>query len=208
MLDYLPFKIKLLIFGENDLNMVAISSKYKRPAKKKITWEAFQENYLTREDKYKYEWVDGYVEKTLRSMDKTQFYIQQNITKFFYSLLFKNKINGDLIAEGDTKFGGNHRRPDIAYYTDEQIQKAKNGEDVVAQFVIEVISTTDQINRVHKKMKDYRAADVKIIWHIFPELKLIHVYKGKDMKVCEGEDICSAEEVIKGYSLSVNDVFK
>ncbi len=189
--------------------MVAIASDYpkKKITQKKISWETFQKKYLTREDKYKYEWVDGYVEKTL-SMDKTQFYIQQNLTKFFYQLLFKNNFDGDLIAEGDTKFAGNHRRPDLAYYTDEQIRKAKDGEDISSQFVIEVISTTDQINRVHKKMEDYRKAKVKIVWQIFPELKQVHIYKGKKMQVCEGKDICSAEDVIKGFKLSVNDLFK
>ena len=190
--------------------MVATSSKYskKKPSRKKISWETFQKKYLTLEDKYKYEWVDGYVEKTPRSMDKTQFYIQQNLAKFFYQLLFKNKFGGDLIAEGDTKFAGNHRRPDLAYYTDEQIQKAKNGEDIVAQFVIEIVSSNDQMNRVHKKMEDYRKAEVKVVWQIFPELKQVHVYKGKEMQVCEGEDICSAEKVIKGFKMTVNDLFK
>lgn len=31
---------------------------------KTVSWEAFQHKYLTREDAYKYEWVDGQVEKT------------------------------------------------------------------------------------------------------------------------------------------------
>ncbi|MEM6321732.1 MAG: Uma2 family endonuclease [Bacteroidota bacterium] len=116
-------------------------------------------------------------------------------------------MTGDLIAEGDTRFAGNQRRPDLAYYTDEQIQQARNGKDVMPSFVLEVISTFDQINRVQRKMQDYRKANVKVVWQIFPELKEVHIYRGKQMQICEDNDICSAEEVIEGFELSVNDLF-
>ncbi|MEM6321733.1 MAG: hypothetical protein AAF960_29000 [Bacteroidota bacterium] len=72
--------------------MVAIIDKPQKKVAtpKKISWKAFQEKYLSREDEYKYEWVDGCVEKTLRTIDKTQFYIQQNLAKFFI-LCYSNK---------------------------------------------------------------------------------------------------------------------
>lgn len=38
---------------------------------RRISWEDFKRKYLSREDGYKYEWVNGAVEKTKRSMDKT-----------------------------------------------------------------------------------------------------------------------------------------
>ncbi len=57
-------------------------------------------------------------------------------------------------------------------------------------------------------MDNYRSADVKVIWHIFPKSKKVHVYKGKKMIVCEGDDICSADSVIPGFKISAKDVFK
>jgi len=51
--------------------MVAIKENQKNvPQKKprKISWETFQKKYLSKEDKYKYEWLDGIVEKTPRTM--------------------------------------------------------------------------------------------------------------------------------------------
>ncbi|MEM1124365.1 MAG: Uma2 family endonuclease [Bacteroidota bacterium] len=194
--------------------MVAIASKQsvkkvkKTPVQQKISWSAFQKEYLTKEDELKYEWVDGYVEKTLRSTDKTQFRIQRNLVRFFYSLFFNKNVKGDLIAEGDTRFLTNHRRPDLAYYTDEQIEKAANKRGVTPEFVLEVISTNDQVNALAKKMRDYRAAEVKVVWLIFPELKEIHVYRGLDAHIHEGDSICSADEVITGFQMKVSDVFK
>ncbi|MCB0521350.1 MAG: Uma2 family endonuclease [Lewinellaceae bacterium] len=190
--------------------MVVVSNPSSIPSQnppKKISWEEFQRKYLSREDKYKYEWVDGTIEKTPRTMDKSQFYIHDNLMKLLDKLKAEKGIRGRLLSEGDTFFAGKHRRPDIAFYTEEQIRQAKEGENVVPQFVIEIISTQDQMNRVHKKMKNYREAKVPVVWQIFPDLKEVHVYHGKKMQVCHGEDVCSAEAVIVGFRMGVEEVF-
>ena len=179
------------------------------PSAKKISWETFQKKYLAREDRFKYEWVNGMVEKTPRSMDQSQLFILTNLYQFLIRLKSANsRVDGHLIAEGDAFFNGNHRRPDIAYYTEAQIQAGRRQEKVHLEFVIEVISTNDQMNKVHEKMRDYRAAGVKVIWHIFPKLKEVHVYHGKNMAVCVGDDLCSAEPVVKGFIVPTKDIFK
>jgi Uma2 family endonuclease len=175
--------------------------------KRNISWEAFKRTYLEREDGYKYEWVNGQVEKTERGIDSKQLYILDNLLNLFDQLRFEGKLNGRLTPEIDTFFNDAHRRPDVAYYTKSQILAAAHDVNVVPQFVIEIISNTDQINRVHAKMQNYWAAEVPVIWHIFPLLKVVHVYHGKHMVVCEGEDICSAAPVLPDYQLSVNAIF-
>lgn len=190
--------------------MTATSFNKTTPTKnsRQISWEEFKRRYLQREDHFKYEWVNGLVEKMPRSMDKTQIYIQNNLLDFFYHLKATRGINGNLIAEGDTLFGGNHRRPDMAYYTQSQIEAGRRDENVSPCFVIEVISTQDQMGKVHAKMKDYRAANVQVVWHIFPKLEEVHVYHGKNMTICLNNDVCSAEAVIEGFVMSVKDIFK
>lgn len=194
-------------------------------ATQKISWEEFQSKYLTREDNYKYEWIGGKVERTLRfelkeglqktpetkqeTMHESQFFILNNLLNFFIELKIKHKIKGQLIAEGDTFFVGNHRRPDIAFYTFKQIQEAREGKmKVPPQFIIEVISKNDQAIAVHEKMKNYRKAKVPVIWHIYPNLKQVHVYQGKKMEIKEGNDLCSAESIIQDFVISVKDIFK
>ena len=176
--------------------------------KRKISWSLFQKKYLTREDKYKYEWVNGYVEKTLRSMNKTQFYILKNLMDFLDTLKPDLSTDWNLIPEGDTFFAGHHRRPDISFYTFEQIRAAKENEDVVPEFVIEIISSNDQMYKVDEKMDNYRSAKVKVVWHIFPKSKKVHVYYGNRMTVCQDDDICSADSVIPGFKITADDVFK
>lgn len=175
----------------------------------KISWETFQEEYLSCEDNFKYEWVNGQVEKTERSMDRMQFFIQLNLMNFLAQLKSQNNaIDGILISEGDVFFAGNHRRPDIAYFTAEQIEAARYNEDIHPDFVIEVISKNDQLERVAEKMENYRKAEVAVVWHVFPKRNEVHVYRGKQMSVCTGEDMCSAEPVIPGFVVGVNEIFK
>jgi len=175
----------------------------------KISWESFQDEYLSREDNFKYEWVNGQVEKTERSIDGRQLFIQWNLMKFLAQLKSQNPaIDGILISGGDVFFAGNHHRPDIAYFTNEQIDAARYNADIHPDFVIEVISKNDQWERVAEKMENYRKAEVAVVWHVFPTRNEVHVYRGKQMIVCTGEDLCSAEPVIPGFVISVNEIFR
>ncbi len=179
-------------------------------ASRKISWPEFEKRYLTREDKYKYEWLNGIVEKTERSMNQEQFYIVRNLFSFFRKLIVAGKLSGELMTEGDAFFLENHRKPDIAYYTDEQIDRAAYGENQVPQFVIEVISKNDKINKNQRKLQDYYKAGVQVIWEIFPELEQVNEYHGADMsmKTKKEEDLCSAAPVLPEFAMTVNAIFQ
>lgn len=190
----------------------AIQSESQTMAKAEyISWENFQKEYLVREDGFKYEWLDGKVEKTPRSMDKKQLYILLNLMNYFYSLKFSNNLSSALIPEADLHFLKNHRRPDICWLTDEQIDLLAEDANEVPAFVIEVISTNDMMNRVVAKMQDYRAAGVQVVWHIFPEYQQVHVYSGEnlgEMKVCSEEMICTAEPALPEFKIAVKTIFE
>ncbi|MEO1263102.1 MAG: Uma2 family endonuclease [Bacteroidota bacterium] len=179
--------------------------------KQRITWEDFQRDYLTREDEFLYEWLDGEIEISKRTMNYTQAFILKNLQVFLRELIGLSKANGEFIHEVDAFFGKNHRRPDSSFFSNEQIAKMTRGENQVPLFIIEIISTNDQINLFSKKMKDYRAAGVRVVWEIRPEVKEVYVYSDKDLKViklCMGEDLCSAAPVLDDFMMSVNDVLK
>ena len=176
-----------------------------------ISWSAFQRRYLTREDGYKYEWLNGIVEKTKRTMDKTQFYVLRNLLEKFRELQFANKVDGELITEGDVFFLEKHRRPDIAYFNTQQIDDAADGINPVPKFVIEIISNSDAINRVNKKMQNYRDAIVEVVWHIFPQSLEVHIYGGDNLDtvyIKRGDMICSANPTLPDFNMPVSDIFK
>lgn len=178
---------------------------------KPISWVAFQRKYLTREDQYKYEWVDGAVVKTIRGMDKSQLYIQFNLQEFFRNLKNQKNTSGELIAEPDLFFLTNHRRPDIAWLTKSQIYALADPTAYeVPRFVIEVVSTNDNINKVKAKMINYGDAGVEVVWQIFPAHRQVDVYSGPllhHMTVCKGADVCSAAPALPDFQLTVDAIF-
>jgi Uma2 family endonuclease len=176
-------------------------------SKKPISWEDFKKKYLYRVDKFKYEWLNGTVEKTPRTMNQEQYYIWFNLKDCLAKLRKTQPDLGEFLVETDTFFATKHRRPDIAYFDSTQIRLMRHANQE-PMFVMEIISDTDQIKRVYTKMSDYRAADVAVVWHVFPDLEEVHVYHGKNMTVCIGDDICSAEPVIQGFKMAAKDVFK
>ena len=174
---------------------------------KTIAWDAFKRRYLSRDDTYTYEWVNGQVEKTKRSMDYSQVFIMDNLLNFFEQLKNSGKVSGRLAGEIDIFFSNNHRRPDICYLSQDQIRASRTGTAPVPDFVIEIISNNDKMKNVQLKMLDYWRAKVPVIWHIFPDIEMVHVYQGKKMTVLMGDEICSAAPILPDFALSVATIF-
>lgn len=179
---------------------------------KRISWADFQRKYLSREDEYKYEWVEGSVEKTRRNMDQKQYFILLNLRRLFQFLTEKKAVDGGLEAEIDTFFmDAVHRRPDVSYFSAKQENRMACGEQQVPEFVIEIISSNDQVNRLVKKMQNYRDAGVRVVWQIYPEQREVHVYSSEglmEMTICKGQRICSASPVLPDFQLTADALFQ
>lgn len=177
---------------------------------KLLSWKDFQRRYRNRVDCNKYEWVEGKVEKTPRSMDQSQLFVLMNFNRFMRNLQFANPSIGELSVETDTFLNESlHRKPDIAYFSTAQILAAAKGQNQIPAFVIEVISPTDNINRVTRKVREYFEAGVQVVWHIFPELQEVHVFDNASrMNIARGGERCSAEAVIPGFVMAAEDVFE
>jgi Uma2 family endonuclease len=189
------------------MSLVAIKETAPKSPLKKLTWEEFERRYSKKEDRYKYEWVSGEVIKTLRTMNQLQLFILDNLLNLLDGLRTANPNLGKLYSEINAWFGDAYRRPDIAYFTSQQV-KASRDANQVPQFVVEVISNNDQLNKANEKLIDYRNAKVPIVWFVYPKIKEVHVYRGKQMTICTGDDICSAEPVIPGFLIAANAVFE
>jgi Uma2 family endonuclease len=180
-----------------------------RQQPRKISWEEFQKKYLSREDSYKYEWVDGIVEKTPRPMNQYQYAILDNIEAFFNQLVSEQKASGKFYAEIDTFFLDKvHRRPDSAYFDNAQRVLMQQKVNQVPRFVIEIISDNDNLNKFFKKLQNYRMAKVDVVWIVLPELKEVYVYQGGTMTHCYGDMVCSAAPVLPLLQIPVKDIFK
>jgi Uma2 family endonuclease len=180
--------------------------------RKPMTYAQFQKKYLNKDDRFKYEWVKGFTIISPHTMERYQFFILRNLRNFFNTLEKNELISGSFEGEFNLFFGEEiNRKPDMFYFTEEQADAISLGENPIPDFVIEVISNTDQLNYMIDKMDDYRNAGVKVVWHIFTIKNEVHVYAGENlmsMTVCKGASICSAAPVLPQFALSVNDIFK
>lgn len=189
-----------------------VAAKKKRDVKKKSERRMSLEKFLQwsgqQEDAYKYEWTNGMVEKTKKMTTYEQAYIIDNLLRAFNKTK-AYEVGGQILTELDCYLPDKKvRRPDLAFVSAEQLRSMKQGEFSLPAFMIEIISSYDQINRVKNKLQEYFDAGVKVVWHIFPSQKQVEVYTSpKEVKICTGEDVCSAAPVIADFELSVNTMF-
>ncbi len=139
-------------------------------------------------------------------MDKTQVYLFQRLSKLFIRKGLWG--NGTMISEYDTMLSGIQMcRPNIAYLSDEQIESTKREQDVIPEFVIEIISDNDSINQVEKKIVEYYKVGVSVVWLVMPEEKSVHVYTArKTVTICTEDNICSANPILPDFKISVNEL--
>lgn len=175
-----------------------------------VSWEVFQRKYLVREDGNTYEWTNGIVEKTPSTMDITQLFIWLNINKAFQELLQKTALQGSLITEADIFLDEQtHRRPDICFLTHAQVLSGIKERVQIPAFVAEIVSPNDKATKVTRKVQEYFAAGVQVVWNIYPMLQEVHVYESpKASRICRGDDLCSAEKAIPGFALPVSEILK
>lgn len=163
------------------------------------------------ETRYKYEWNKGEIEKT-EHFKQADFFILKNLNNlFFETKTYKN--GGELMSVVDIMTSSNQlRRPDFSYFTREQIiEMAKDinqeGGILLPAFVIEIISPSDNQNKILEKNQEYFSAGVQVIWLIMPNLKQVHIYSSpKKVQICTDDDICSAKPVLPDFEISVNDL--
>lgn len=141
-------------------------------------------------------------------MKNTERLIVDNLLrKFSQTEAYKKRAS--LLPETDCWLSEKQmRRPDLAFFTREQILEAAEGKQPVPAFVIEIISENDTVSYVENKVLEYQQAGVKVIWHIYPELKVVKVIRGKEARYFEGDEAFDASPVIPDLKLSVRELFE
>ncbi|MFN3639000.1 MAG: Uma2 family endonuclease [Chloroherpetonaceae bacterium] len=173
---------------------------------KPMTLEHFRE--WSPEDGFKYEWNNGFLEA--HDMIKPpEIYIIENLRKVFDKTSFKQQ-GGAMVTETICPISeGKYRVPDLSFLTKAQIEEAREGKFPIPAFVIELVSERDTMNYYDQKLDEYFSAGVQCVWLVSPLYKKVRVYRSpKEVKICTGEDMCSAMPAVPDFQLSVNQVFQ
>ena len=99
-------------------------------------------------------------------------------------------------------------RPDLAIYLANQRAQMIKGENQIAIWVGEIISDTDNANKINKKLEEYFKAGVQVVWNIYPASNQVYVYTAVDeVTICKKERICSGQPALADFEISAATLF-
>ena len=106
------------------------------------------------------------------------------------------------------------RRPDVAFFayprspsTLTELPDA-NAWDVIPDLAIEVTSPSDRAEAQREKVLEYFRAGVRLVWVVYPNLRLIDVYDTPTaIRVFGPGGVLPGDPVLPGFELSFDDLF-
>jgi len=103
------------------------------------------------------------------------------------------------------------RGPDLAIYEDAQTFEElhpKYGE-VVPLLAVEILSPSDRMGKVMRKVKDYLKNGVSLVWVIDPETRNVTVHRaGKEPYLVEENEELTGEDVLPDFRCRLAEVFR
>ena len=160
------------------------------------------------DDNYVYELDNGVLEPTTGMRQEEILMLKQLTRRFQRTSAYEQE--SELVGEMDVALLNDQlRRPDVAYYTGEQIQLIASGATAVPGFVVEFGSVTDNELTSIKKRHEYFGAGVQVVWWVFPSYKEVYVYTSpKTVTICTDDDMLSAAPALPEFQLTVNELFR
>lgn len=123
-----------------------------------------------------------------------------------------------VIAMDHSRWVTGSRVPDVMFYTvshfEQMTQDFPDWETIplvgAPDFVAEIVSPTDRFSDVSAKVARYLADGVRLIWLLDREQKTIqiHTQGSKQATTYQADETVSADAVIPGYSLILNDLLR
>ncbi len=104
----------------------------------------------------------------------------------------------------------NDRLPDIAFTADTTTPVVTKGAVLhYPDLAVEVKSPDDTYRKMRDKAAFYLANAVKLVWLVYPEKRLIEVYRADgEILILDENDTLDGGDVLPGFSMPVSDIFK
>ena len=178
-----------------------------RSVRKPKTLEAFL-RWEQPEGPYKYEWVDGTLEKTE--------YMMKNTERAIFDRMSRRFVQSTSYAQGGNLFPetlvpvseDRVRIPDVSFFTKEQIAASERGEHPIPSFAVEIISPNEKGFKIEQKALDYFTAGVQVLWQIYSNVRMVKVLTSPDdVQICFAQKVCSAAPAIPDLQLTVEELF-
>lgn len=104
------------------------------------------------------------------------------------------------------------RAPDVLFLSHERDARRTSRHgflDVAPELAVEILSPTDRPDQVRRKLGEYFAAGVRLVWVIDPAARTVRVHRGggEPRSLACGEVLTGAD-VLPGFRMPVDDVFE
>lgn len=128
-------------------------------------------------------------------------------------VIWKRKRNLGVVFDSSTCFklpNGAKRSPDVAWITQDRWEALapedrKKFPPIAPDFVLELVSPSDDLADVQAKMREYLENGVRLGWLIDPESKLVEIYRpGQAVEVLQSPKTLSGGDVLPGFELHLD----
>jgi Uma2 family endonuclease len=102
------------------------------------------------------------------------------------------------------------RAPDLAYYRENvRLEEISPGlAKRLPDLVMEVLSPSDRLGMVMRKVQQYLRAGIAMVWVVDGESRNVTVYRaGREPRVLEQNEVLDGEEVLPGFTCPVSELF-
>ena len=79
--------------------------------------------------------------------------------------------------------------------------------DVAPDLAVEVISPSNKVADMHRKIRQLLAAGTKLVWIVYPETRTVEVHTHSGAITLEGDDMLSGSDVLPGFEIPVREIF-
>ncbi|MCE2399371.1 Uma2 family endonuclease [Candidatus Poribacteria bacterium] len=136
-------------------------------------------------------------------------YISVNLSSLLHLYVRENQL-GRVLSETGFRVGERVLISDIAFISTDRIPiDPSKASPVPPDLAVEVVSPSDTLRRVEEKVFAYLEAGTQLVWVLSSTFKTVTVYRSEtDITVLTRNDTLSGEEVVKGFSCQVAELFE
>ncbi len=158
------------------------------------------------------ELVDGVLVE--KAMGQRESRLALLLSRLFGNYLEVNNLGILTGADGPYHLSDDQIRfPDVAFISWDNIPpNADPGTpmpDWKLSLAVEVISPGNTRGEMQRKLKDYFAAGVALVWYVYPKERVVHVYTSEaECRTLTEKDSLEGGSVLPGFQLSVRQMFE
>jgi Uma2 family endonuclease len=157
------------------------------------------------------ELVDGtLLEKTMSWYES---YLALALAQVLVAFVKEHKLGIVLGADGPVRLVPEMiRMPDVAFLSWQRLPRGEFPRerwlDLAPDLAVEVVSKKNTRKEMDRKLADYFAAGVRMVWYVYPTKREVHVYVAPEKcTVLIEQQTLDGGDVLPGFSLALKDLF-